>query len=301
MIEEHDTDTGTENKDELRAKNWLREQGFRDIRRPYSDPPDFVINGNCAVEVTRLNQRITVGNGRGSKGEEEAREPLRKHVEKILGDLPQPGNDGRGWVIDCEYDFSEPLPKPEIVTRQMKNALAPLLRPYDDSVICSMHSRHLDKSKHAGEISLLRYPHICLDCGICLELAQSSYVPEEFFLQNVSDGKGIGLAEEMEKSIRNRISEKSKKIRNQGRIGEYENWWLLLVDHVCHIPMKSLSDHELSCIRNQDFDFWTRIVIVSSVTRVVMVSSPTFNLHWHYDLFSTGTDHGSSSSAFREE
>ena len=78
MIEEHDTDTGTENKDELRAKNWLREQGYRDIRRPCSDPPDFVIDGNFAVEVTRLNQRITVGNGRGSKGEEEARMPLGK-------------------------------------------------------------------------------------------------------------------------------------------------------------------------------------------------------------------------------
>ena len=210
--------------------------------------------------------------------------PLDKNIEKILGKLGSPGNDGISWVIDCEYDFSEPSPKSKIVTRQMKEALAPLLRPYDDSVICSMHSRHLDKSKHAGEISLLRYPHICLDCGICLELAEISYVPERFFLQNVSDGKGIGIVEEMKKSIQNRISVKSKKIRNQGRIEEYENWWLLLVDHVCYLPMESLSDHELSCIQNQDFDFWTRIVIVSS---------PTFNLHWHYDLFSTETDHGS--------
>ena len=60
MIEEHDTDTGTENEDELRAENWLRQQGYRDIRRPCSDPPDIVIDGDCAVEVTRLNQRITV-------------------------------------------------------------------------------------------------------------------------------------------------------------------------------------------------------------------------------------------------
>ena len=141
----------------------------------------------------------------------------------------------------------------------------------------------------------MSFPHICLDCGICLQLWKSPDVPERFFLQNVSDGEGIGIVEEMKKSIQNRISVKSKKIRNQGRIEEYENWWLLLVDHVCHLPMESLSDHELSCIRDQDFDFWTRIVIVSSVTRTVNVNSPTFNLHWHYDLFSTETDHGSSS------
>ena len=170
MIEEHDTDTGTENEDELRAKNWLRQQGYRNIRRPCSDPPDFVIDGNCAVEVTRLNQRIIVGDDKRTKGEEEARIPLKDHIETILRNLGRPGNDGIIWVIDCEYDFSQPRQKLKIVTRQMKEALAPLLRPYDDSVICSMHSRHLDKSKHAGEISLLRYPHICLDCGICLNL-----------------------------------------------------------------------------------------------------------------------------------
>ena len=287
MIEEHDTNTGSENEDELRAENWLREQGYKNIRRPCSDPPDFVIDGNCAVEVTRLNQRIKVGDDKRTKGEEEERIALTDQLKKILRNLGRPGNEGRSWVIDCEYDFSEPRPKSKIVTRQVNEALAPLLKPYDDSVISSMRTRHFDKSKHAGEISLLRYPHICLDCGICLELAEFSCVPERFFLQNVSDGKGVGIAEEMKKSIQNRISEKSTKIRNQGRIEEYENWWLLLVDHICHLPMESLSDHELSCIRDQDFDFWTRIVIVSNLT---------FKLqHWHYDLFSAETDHGSSS------
>ena len=152
MIEEHDTDTGTENEDELRAKNWLRQQGYRDIRRPCSDPPDFVIDGNCAVEVTRLNQRRIVGDDKHTKGEEEERIPLTDQLKTILRNLGRPGNDGISWVIDCEYDFSEPRPKPKIVTDQISEALAPLLRPYDDSVICSMHSRHLDKSKHAGEI-----------------------------------------------------------------------------------------------------------------------------------------------------
>ena len=44
-----------ENDDELRAQNWLRQQGYKDIRRPHSDPPDFVVDSKYAVEVTRLH------------------------------------------------------------------------------------------------------------------------------------------------------------------------------------------------------------------------------------------------------
>ena len=142
-----------ENDDALCAQNWLRQQGYRDIRRPCSDPPDFLVDGDCAVEVTRLNQRIVVGDEPRSKGQEQAREPLTDHLGKVLGELGSPGNAGRSWVIDCEYDFTEPLPNRKIVTAQVSEALAPLLKPYDDNVISSIHSRHLDYGKHAGEIS----------------------------------------------------------------------------------------------------------------------------------------------------
>ena len=252
------------NNDELCAQNWLTQQGYRDIRRPSDDPPDFVVDGHYAVEVTRLNQRIVVGDNKRSKGEEQARIPLTNCIEEIVCKLGPPGNEGRSWVIDCEYDFSEPLPHQNVVTAQISEALAPLLKLYDDRVISGIHSRHLDYSKHADELEYLNYPHLCLPCGICLELGEFSHSPAKFFLQNVSDGEGIGIAEELEKSIRNRIRDKSKKVRNQNKVGEYTNWWLVLVDHVCHLPMQILSDHELSFIRDQKFDFWTRVVIVSS-------------------------------------
>lgn len=54
-------DKRQENEDETRARDWLKQQGVVRVRRPSSDPPDFVIDGDCAVEVTRLNQRIVVG------------------------------------------------------------------------------------------------------------------------------------------------------------------------------------------------------------------------------------------------
>lgn len=264
-----------ENDDETLARNWLRRQGYKDIRRPCSDPPDFVVDGAYAVEVTRLNQRIAVGKGKRSKGEEEARKPLTDHIEKVVGCLGSPGNEGRSWVVDCEYDFSMALPKRRVVTAEISVALAPLLKPYDNTVVFSMHSRHVDYEKHAGEISGLGFPHLCLACGLCLDLAEFSYDPASFIVQNVSDGEGIEVAEELRRGIRNRLRDKSEAILNRNRVGEYGTWWLVLVDHVCLLPMQMLSESELSSIRDQEFVFWDRVVVVSSR-----------NPDWHYDLLS---------------
>ena len=262
-----------ENEDELCAQDWLRQQGHRDIQRPCSDPPDFVVDGDCAVEVTRLNQRIIVGNDGQSIGEEEARKPLAGLIEKIVGQLGPPGNDGCSWVINCKYDFSEPLLPPKVVTRQISEALTPLLRPYDEMVISGIHSKYLNYDKHAGETSHLWFPHLCLDCGICLELAEVSHEPAKFILQDVSDGYGIGLSTELKASIQNRILDKSTNVHKQGKVGKYRSWWLILVDHVCHIPMTFLSEAELSFVREQRYDFWSRVVILSSR-----------NPSWHYEL-----------------
>ena len=89
-----------QNEDERWAEKWLRKQGYKDIQRPCSDPPDFLVNSHCAVEVTRLNQRITVGDDKFSKGEEEARKPLTRSVEKAIAELGPPGNDGKSWTAE---------------------------------------------------------------------------------------------------------------------------------------------------------------------------------------------------------
>ena len=238
-----------ENDDELCARNWLRQQGCQDIRRPCSDPPDLVVDGDCAVEVTRLNQRIVVGDEENSRGEEEVRQPLTCQISRVLEELGPPGNEGRSWAIDCEYDFTKPLPHRKVVSAQISEALTPLLKPYNDHVVSDIHSGQCDFEKHGGKILHFGFPHLCLDCGICLGLAEFSHDPATFFLQNVSDGRGIGIAEELKKSILNRTREKSEKIRNQNKVGEYKYWWLVLVDHICHVPMQIPFEHELSFVR----------------------------------------------------
>ena len=262
-----------ENNDERLAQRWLEHQGHEDIRRPRSDPPDFVVDGAVAVEVTRLSQLVDVGDDKRSVSEEERRKPLTALLKKLLNGLGTPGNEGRSWDVTCEYDLSEPLPPRKIVEAQVRDALAPLTKPYDDGTVAAMHLRHLDRHKHADEVAHLEFPHLCLACGICLEPAEFSHSPARFKVLNVSDGKGIGPAAELTRSVRDRISAKSETIRRQGRVGTYSTWWLVLVDRVALLPMHILSEHELASVRNQEFDFWDRVAVISST-----------NLDWHYDL-----------------
>ncbi|MDE0282520.1 MAG: hypothetical protein OXN16_15835 [Gammaproteobacteria bacterium] len=107
-----------ENEDELLALNWLKKQGYSDIQKPCSDPPDFVVDGNLAVEVTRISQRIALDSGSQTKAEEEIRKPLTGVLREIFEKLGPPGNKGRSWVVDCEYDFSSPLPNGHVRGRE---------------------------------------------------------------------------------------------------------------------------------------------------------------------------------------
>ena len=266
------------NKDECWAKKWLKRQGYREIRRPLKDPPDFVVNGRFAVEVTRMSQRIHIGNANTSESEENARIPLSDSLERVLRKVGSPGNEGRSWVIDCTYDLTAPLPGENAISAQVKEALGPLLSEYDDKVVFDIHSRYRDYHRHPGERSCAGLPHICLECGICLDLWEFSDSPSKFILQNVSDGRGLHVAGELYKSIRNRILVKSDIVHERQLIGKYASWWLLLVDYVYHAPVRGLSEHELSYLRDQNYDFWSRVIILSSK-----------RLDWHYDLIADGT------------
>ena len=264
-----------ENEDELRAEEWFKKNGYSDIRKPVLDPPDFLVDDRYAVEVTRLNQRIASADGSVQRGEEERRIPLERHIQKVIDNLGSPGNEGSIWIIDCEYDFSKELPKPNVVKKQVSEVLSPLTKSYESNVIEEiMYRSHFDRDKHAGELSGIQHPHICLQCGICMELTERSGTTSKFILQNVSDGMGIGVAEELAKGIQHRISDKSDKIRRQNKVGCFEEWWLFLIDHIGHFPIGSLSRDEQNFVQNQDPHFWSRIVIISLA-----------ELNWHYELF----------------
>ena len=228
-----------EKDEEILARKWLESQGYTDIKRPCSDPPDYVVNSEYAVEVRRLNQRIEI-DGR-FKGREQSRIALRDTIEKVLEEFGPP-NEGQVWIVDCEYDFSKPLPEKRITKREIGKALQPLSRPCGDDVIEQLRSEYMDYDKHAHELKYLNYPHLCLPCGICLELAAINPLEStelNFLLQNVSGREGILVAHKLIESIQHYVTEKSLKVRKSktNKIDDYKEWWLGLIDHICHVPI----------------------------------------------------------------
>ena len=310
-----------QNKDELWAEKWLRRQGHADIQPLCDDPPDFVVEGRhaVAVEVTRLTQRMENESGK-SKAIADLLESLRCAVQETLIEIRPFEGAKTSWTVHCTYplSFHKRSKKQQNkitneVKEQIRSALHPLTVAYDKTVLRQFMRRYLDYDRHADEFEFLGDLHFCLQGGLCFDLIElrhlddpvefasmysnilneSEFVelrnnltefhhgPPQFVLQDVSDGEGIALAPELGRSIGYCICDKSKKVRNKGRIGTYDEWWLVLVDHVGIVPMQILGPDEQKLVRGHDLDFWTRVVIVSSR-----------NLDWHYELLEDGTEHG---------
>ena len=72
-----------ENDDELLARGWLVSltSDPESVRQPECDPPDYVFNGDIAVEVTRI-----------SEGDETSLHSQKKVAEDVLAELGPPGN-----------------------------------------------------------------------------------------------------------------------------------------------------------------------------------------------------------------
>ena len=249
-----------EKDDERLAKKWLESQGYSNVERVKNDPPDYVVDSKYAIEVRRLNRGIQV-NGR-TEGEENSRIPLRRTIEKALGTLDAPGKR-RSLDVNCEYDFSRPLPESKVIKKQIHEALLPLTQPYDTDVISQIKAKYLDYYKHARELDLLFGVHLCLPCGICLELGECSMKPAQFRLLNISDGRGVLVLSELKSNLEAAIREKSQKIKSRGN--DFEEWWLILIDHIGYVPNSGLNETELEDLRAGIHikTPWLRIIIVS--------------------------------------
>ena len=248
------------NNDERLAEEWLRRQKHIQIQRLCNDPPDFMVDGRYAVEVRRLNLTNEV-DGK-TKGEENSRIPLCRTIKSTLAKIGPPAND-QSLVVDCEYDFSKPLPEAKDTKKQIREALLTFTQPYDDEVISELRSKYIDYHKHAHELDSLCGLHLCLPCGICLELQDISAQPARFVLQNVSAREGLLVLPELQKNIKAEIKEKYQKIKD--RENNCDTWWLILIDHIGRVPISGLTQTELKELRKEIRTEapWSRVIIVS--------------------------------------
>jgi hypothetical protein len=165
-------------------------------------PPDFVVGGEIAVEVRRLNQHFE--GAEGPEGLEIAEAGIVKFVDKLLPRYG-PSTDGRSWFV--YYSFRRPLDWRQL-KREIRAALADFTPTSDETVELTFQRRF------KMDLSLATHAH-----------------PTKFLLGGYSDWQAGGfVGAEIVRNARLCATEKAGKIaRYQAR---YPRWWLLLIDRI---------------------------------------------------------------------
>ncbi len=236
------------NYDERRAFQWLKSQGYTDIRDLSSDgldPPDFVVDGRIGVEVRRLNWMIEV-NGK-YLGAESLEKPLERTIRKVLNDVGEPPG---GYSVDVSCDLlATSLPETEVTEEQVGQAV-------DEYV------NILNKALQSGGAPESWWAHLkgSLDMRFHPFLAPG---PGKFNLMPVEAAMHLRgwVVKDLVDNIRRCIAVKTKKIENIVHL--YLEWWLVLVERDLYAPGDS--DDSWITVRNGlgDTKPWSRIVVLS--------------------------------------
>ncbi|UCV13334.1 hypothetical protein [Quatrionicoccus australiensis] len=195
-------------------------------------PPDFLVDGNIAIEVRRLNQNHFEGGD--AQGLEEVAIPLWKRVKELAGSLGAP-TENESWFVF--FRFTRPV--------EAWKTLGPKLRKALETFVAS-------PIKQKSTVFITK--------GFELEVFRASNPHASMFVMGgCSDEESGGwLLSEMETNIRHCASEKSRKIKKVR--SKYKHWWLALVDHIGH----GLDDFDREMFRDQvsiSHD-WEKIILI---------------------------------------
>lgn len=168
-------------------------------------PPDFSVNGRIGVEVRRLNQNYTDASG-VTKGLEEVTIPLWQRMKSILRSLG-PSIAGECWYVGVEY--ARPLPGWKHLEARIRSELNAFM-----------------------QMPVRTQLSIQIEPNFQLELFQASIDHGFFFVLGASGDNDSGgwVMSEVEKNLRLCIAQKEAKITPYR--GRYEEWWLVLADHI---------------------------------------------------------------------
>ena len=237
------------NCDERRAHQWLKSQGYTDIRDlsvDGQDPPDFVVENRIGVEVRRLNW-MTDAN-RKNQGIEELEKVLERTISEVLEEAGEPPG-GYNVSVSCDL-LATSLPETKEVTReQVKQAV-------DEYV------KILDKALQSGEAPESRWAHLKGRLDMHFH-PFSAPGPGRFILVQVEAATHLRgwVVKDLTDNIRRCIADKTDKIKNKVHL--YPEWWLVLVERDLYSPGNR--DDSWITIRNGlgDTKPWSRIVVLS--------------------------------------
>ena len=253
------------NSDELIAEKWLKSQYFEKIKQicVANQPPDFTIGNNIAIEVRRLNKQIEL-NGE-TQGEENQRIPFHQSIKRALDAVKLPEKN-RAWMVSWEYDFAKRWPGSKVIQQEILNIIPSLIQQYESpKAFNTLQTNYFDREKHSHELDYLTYPHICLPCGICLGINEYNAINDSgFYLGEQPEDEGSAPASELILSLQAYINAKTATVKRSGRLKDYAEWWLILIDHICIAPITILSDAEIDAVKNSitNRHFWARILLI---------------------------------------
>jgi len=205
-------------RSEAVVKELLARMGFQNISyEPDGNiPPDFVVDGEIAVEVRRLNQNFD--DGSGPRGLEEVTVPLWQKVERLVESVAE--TDGNSWFIF--FSFSRPVPRWRDLEPELRSALTEF---------------RTGEQRRAGII--YTSPDFQMRVG------EASNPLETFFrMGGMSDRQSGGwVVAELIANIQHCAAEKLRKI--EPHRSKYKTWWLALTNHTGF----GLGEHERQQLR----------------------------------------------------
>ena len=186
----------------------LQHMGFSNIvYEPNGNiPPDFLVNGQIAVEARRLNQNVISGNVR--RGLEQDSIPLGRMVKRVAQSLGPP-TQGKSWFLS--YKYARPV--------ESLKTLEPKIRKALQGFIAS-------NSATRSTIKVSK--------NFWLEIDPAGKARPTFYVVAVVADQDSGgfLVAEVGKNLQLCIQEKTAKIA--AHKAKYSEWWLMLPDYIGH-------------------------------------------------------------------
>ncbi len=211
------------NKDEKIALDFLKSKGFNNIKyEPAGNvPPDFIVNGNVAIEVRRLNQNKLINN------KYKPLETLQyKITQKITQIIQEFETDSFSTTLIVAISYSRPLKINKTLIQKIKK-----------EINYNLLSQAKRKSVMINENLELSFYRSDIDLG------------KSIILGFVSDDDAGGfVVSNIYENIKIVIPEKEMKIKKY--YDKYSQWWLVLIDHISsgldHIDKQQLLNLQYS-------------------------------------------------------
>jgi hypothetical protein len=224
------------NEDEEIARRHLVNLGFDFIEHEPDGniTPDFLVNGNIAIEVRRLNQNEI--NGSEFRGlEQTARQFHSNKMRKLLASLG-PATTGRSWFV--HFTFRRPLSE----WSALKSDVRQLLKKFQED------PENRPRTQRVGG-------------ALTLVLLPASTPHAAFFIPGgYSDNDSGGwVFEETQKNLRFCIEEKTVKIAPFRH--KYPEWWLIFVDRIGYGVEEC--DRELYRNHLEIFHTWDKVILLN--------------------------------------